>query len=80
MADKQIVLRKNDGSGAGVLYRTQKEADRFMKDNPGYVVESEQEAQANQDTADEQVRAEAEAKAQAKSEDKAVSAPTRNRG
>lgn len=71
MARKQIWLRKNDGSGAGVMFKTQAEADKFAKANPSYAVESEDETAANQQAADEQVAAAAE------SEDKAVRGPQR---
>ncbi len=73
MADKdRVVVRKQDGSGAGVLFNTQKEADTFMKNHEGYAVESAETATANQNAAD--------VKAQAQVEDKAVNAPNRNRG
>lgn len=38
--DERIVLRRTDGSGAGVLFRTQAEADEFMSANDGYKQES----------------------------------------
>jgi hypothetical protein len=74
MARKHIWLRKQDGSGAGVMYRTQQEADKFMKLNPDYVVESEEQTKTNQQAADAAVAV----KAQAASEDKALK-PTENK-
>lgn len=75
MARKQIWLRKRDGSGAGVMFRTQGEVDTFLKANPGYAVESEQETAVNQEAADNAVAA----KAAEQAEDKAVAGPRRNR-
>jgi len=80
MADRdRIVVRKQDGSGAGVVFHTQKEADAFMKAQEGYAVESAEVGTANQKAADEQVAREAAEKAVAKAEDKAINAPNRNR-
>ena len=66
MTSDRYLLRKADGSGSGVIFKTRKEVDRFLKENDGYVEESAEETSANQRAADEEV------KAQAQSEDKAV--------
>ena len=38
--DDRILLRKTDGSGAGIIFKTQKEAKKFMELNDGYAEES----------------------------------------
>jgi hypothetical protein len=79
MADKQILLRKQDGSGSGMTFKTQAEADAFLEANPGYAVESAEETAANQAAADEATGAATETDAPTKAvnpaEDKAVSSP-----
>lgn len=72
--DAKVILRAADGSG---LIVNRADVKAAMDANPGkYTEESPEQTRANQDTADAGV----EAKARAKSEDKAVAAPTRNRG
>ncbi len=58
--DDRILLRRTDGSGAGVIFKTRKEANEFLKNNDGYAEES----------ADAPAK-----KSQGKAEDKAVDGP-----
>lgn len=77
-AKRQYLLRKQDGSGAGYLFKTEDEVDKFMKQNPGYAVESEEQAAARQ-AEDDAAVAEQEAQKRAKPQaaDKAVGGPRR---
>lgn len=68
MASDRYVLRKNDGSG--VIFKTRKEVERFMKENDGYVEESAEQADANQREADVKAADASENKAVNKAENK----------
>lgn len=59
---------RNPETGAGVIFNSEKEARDWVKADPRYVLESDDERESNQRAADEEVAA----KAAEASEDKAV--------
>lgn len=70
MANDRYLLRRDDGSGAGVVFKTRKEVNAFLKVNPGYVEESAEETAANQRAADAKAVEMAENKAISRAENK----------
>ena len=74
MAKDKFYVR-NAETGAGYIFNSEKEARGFVKVNPKYAMESDDERESNQREADEEVAR----KAQEQAEDKAVRAPRQAR-